>query len=87
MAFIFLLGGLRLANTTVPFGGNMFFANFNNNNYFFDRYAHEALSNAQIAERLFLADGTVRNHISLILEKTNLEHRTQIAVKYFERTI
>jgi len=45
----------------------------------------EGLSNAQIAERLFLADGTVRNHISTILEKTGLEHRTQIAVKYFER--
>jgi len=45
----------------------------------------EGLSNAQIAEKLFLADGTVRNHISTILEKTNLEHRTQIAVRYFER--
>jgi DNA-binding NarL/FixJ family response regulator len=45
----------------------------------------EGLSNAQIAERLFLAGGTVRNHISVILEKTGLEHRTQIAVKYFER--
>jgi DNA-binding NarL/FixJ family response regulator len=45
----------------------------------------EGLSNAQIAKRLFLADGTVRNHISTILEKTELTHRTQIAVKYFER--
>ena len=45
----------------------------------------EGLSNAQIAEKLFLADGTVRNHISTILEKTGLEHRTQIAVRYFER--
>ena len=44
----------------------------------------EGLSNSQIAERLFLADGTVRNHVSAILEKTGLEHRTQIAVKYFE---
>ena len=45
----------------------------------------EGLSNNQIAERLFLADGTVRNHVSMILEKTGLEHRTQIAVKHFER--
>ena len=42
----------------------------------------DGLSNAQIAEKLFLADGTVRNHISTILEKTGLEHRTQIAVQY-----
>ena len=47
----------------------------------------EGLSNAQIAEKLFLADGTVRNHISTILEKTGLEHRTQIAVKYFENVL
>ena len=47
----------------------------------------EGLSNAQISERLFLADGTVRNHISAILEKTGQEHRTQIAVKYFEYKI
>ena len=47
----------------------------------------EGLSNAQIAARLYLADGTVRNHISTILEKTALEHRTQIAVKYFEQEV
>jgi DNA-binding NarL/FixJ family response regulator len=42
----------------------------------------EGLSNEQIAKRLFIAHGTVRNHISTILEKTGLEHRTQIAVRY-----
>ena len=45
----------------------------------------EGMSNAGIAKTLFLADGTVRNHISTILDKTGLEHRTQIAVKYFEQ--
>lgn len=43
------------------------------------------MSNRQIAEKLYLSDGTVRNYISLILEKTNLDHRTQIAVKYYRR--
>jgi DNA-binding NarL/FixJ family response regulator len=42
----------------------------------------EGLSNEQIAQRLFIANGTVRNHISAILEKTGLEHRTQIAIRY-----
>jgi DNA-binding NarL/FixJ family response regulator len=42
----------------------------------------EGLSNTQISERLYLADGTVRNHISTILEKTALENRTQIAIYY-----
>lgn len=46
------------------------------------RLVAEGLSNQQIAEKLFLSNGTVRNHISAILEKTGLEHRTQIAVMW-----
>jgi DNA-binding NarL/FixJ family response regulator len=42
----------------------------------------EGLSNAEIAGKLFLSNGTVRNHVSTILEKTGLDHRTQIAVRY-----
>lgn len=49
------------------------------------RLIAEGLSNRQIAERLFLAEGTVRNHISAILEKTGLEHRTQIAVMWLKK--
>jgi len=45
----------------------------------------EGLSNKEISARLFISDGTVRNHISTIMEKTGLEHRTQIAVKYLNR--
>ena len=44
----------------------------------------DGLSNREIGEKLFLTNGTVRNHISTILEKTGLEHRTQIAVKYLK---
>ncbi len=44
----------------------------------------EGLSNKEIGETLFLTNGTVRNHISTILEKTGLEHRTQIAIKYLK---
>lgn len=44
----------------------------------------EGLSNKEIGEKLFLTNGTVRNHISAILEKTGLEHRTQIAVYYLK---
>lgn len=47
----------------------------------------EGLSNQEIADRLFLSNGTIRNHVSLILEKTGLEHRTQIAVRYLSGKI
>lgn len=46
----------------------------------------EGLSNKEIGERLFLSNGTVRNHISTILEKTGLEHRTQIAVQFLKNS-
>ncbi len=46
----------------------------------------EGLSNKEIGEKLYLTNGTVRNHISTILEKTGLEHRTQIAIKYLKNT-
>lgn len=42
----------------------------------------EGYSNQEIADKLYLSNGTVRNHVSLILEKTGLSHRTQIAVQY-----
>lgn len=46
------------------------------------RLIAEGLSNQEIADRLFISNGTVRNHISVILEKTGLEHRTQIAIMW-----
>lgn len=48
------------------------------------RLIAEGLSNQEIADRLFISNGTVRNHISVILEKTGLEHRTQIAVRWLK---
>jgi len=38
------------------------------------------LSNADIASRLFLSEGTVRNYVSSILSKLNVSDRTQAAV-------
>lgn len=42
----------------------------------------EGLTNKMIAERLYISEGTVKNHISMILEKGQMTHRTQIAVYY-----
>src|SRR3954462_3076987 len=38
------------------------------------------LSNADIAEQLHLSDGTVRNHVSAILARLDVEDRTQAAI-------
>ncbi|WP_123041844.1 response regulator transcription factor [Cohnella candidum] len=40
------------------------------------------LSNKEISKKLFLSEGTTANYITSILNKTGLEHRTQIAIYY-----
>lgn len=39
-------------------------------------------SNKDIVDEMYLTEGTVKNYISVILNKTGLSHRTQIAVYY-----
>lgn len=45
----------------------------------------KGLSNKEIARVLYLGEGTVRNYISIILEKLELRDRTQLAVFYLGR--
>lgn len=42
----------------------------------------EGLSNKEISEKLFISEGTTKNYISTILEKSGLSHRTQVAIYY-----
>ena len=44
----------------------------------------EGLSNKEIAEKMFLSDGTVRNYITTLLEKLQLRDRTQLAIFYLK---
>lgn len=46
----------------------------------------DGLSNKEIAEKLFISEGTVRNAISLQLEKLRLRSRTQLAIFYLKNT-
>ena len=41
------------------------------------------LSNKEIAAKLYLGEGTVRNYISTLLDKLGLRDRTQLAVFYY----
>lgn len=47
----------------------------------------EGLSNREIAGKLFLSEGTVRNYLSTVLEKLNLRDRTQLAIFYYKKLV
>lgn len=49
------------------------------------RLVADGLSNREIAEKLYLGEGTVRNMVSTILSKLELRDRTQLAVFYYQR--
>lgn len=45
----------------------------------------QGLSNKEIAIRLCMSEGTVRNMISVMLDKLDLRDRTQLAIAYWQR--
>jgi DNA-binding NarL/FixJ family response regulator len=44
-----------------------------------------AKSNREISETVFLAEGTVKNYVSKIMEKLHVESRTELAIKALKR--
>lgn len=45
----------------------------------------QGLSNKEIATRLCMSEGTVRNMISVMLDKLDVRDRTQLAIAYWQR--
>lgn len=58
--------------------------NINEKEYEIITLVAEGLSNREIASRLCLSEGTIRNYLSSILEKLRLRDRTQLAVFYYK---
>jgi DNA-binding NarL/FixJ family response regulator len=51
------------------------------------KHVADGLSNREISRILYLSEGTVRNYISIILEKLNLRDRTQLAIFYYKNIL
>jgi len=48
------------------------------------RLVAQGLTNKEIAEMLFLSEGTVRNNIVVIMEKLSVTNRTQLGLAYYQ---
>ena len=48
------------------------------------RLVADGLNNKEIADLLFLSEGTVRNYVSALMDKLELRDRTQLAVYYYK---
>ncbi|MBG9989358.1 response regulator transcription factor [Aerococcaceae bacterium DSM 111176] len=44
----------------------------------------EGLNTKEIADKMHFSEGTIRNYLSIILDKLNLRDRTQLAIYYFK---
>ncbi len=47
-------------------------------------YLAQGLNNKEIAEAMFLSEGTIKNNVSYLLNKLNLRDRTQLAIFAFK---
>lgn len=45
----------------------------------------QGCSNREIAEHLFISEGTARNILSVVLDKLGLRDRTQLAIRFWKR--
>lgn len=51
------------------------------------KFVSDGLSNKEIANELFLSEGTIKNNVSTILSKLNIRDRTQIVVFAFKNNL
>lgn len=61
--------------------------NLSQKDYDLIRLVADGLNNKEIAEALFLSEGTVRNYLSNILDKLELRDRTQLACFYYKQVL
>lgn len=77
--------GQLMGRSSIQTGSDPFPASLSQRELEVARLISEGLDNREIAGTLYLSEGTVRNYISGILQKTGLRDRTQIAIAWWRR--
>ena len=78
-----VLNSLTVENTSNDKGAEGFDAsNYSPRELEIIKAVADGLSNKEIADKLFISEGTVKNYITGILSKEGISHRTALAVYY-----
>ena len=51
------------------------------------KYLAQGMNNREIAQAMHFSEGTIRNYLSIILEKLDLRDRTQLVIFYYKYLI
>ena len=80
-------GVISMARSAHPdSAGSQFFIMVEDSSHLDGQYAAfgKVMEGMEIAEKLYLGEGTVRNYVTLLLDKLELRDRTQLAIFYLK---
>ena len=73
----------KLTHINVPFNYEQY--NLSYREFEIIQLVANGLSNKEISDQLYLSEGTIRNYLSIILDKLQLRDRTQLAIFYYKQ--
>lgn len=80
-------GTKRNQNIARPIAPHSKFHKLNEKEWKIVQLIAEGMNNKEIAQHLHFSEGTIRNYLSIILEKMEIRDRTQLAVYYYKNLL
>lgn len=75
-----LINQFTKLNNNINFEKNILLNTLTNREVEISKLISEGMNNKEISKKLFLGEGTIKNHLTRILQKLELRDRTQLAI-------